>query len=384
VTPFAVFYGSEARAYATLMFFATLAALALLLAVERRQRRWWALYALASTAVLYSHYIGGFVVAAGAAWALWTERERWREVVIAHLAIGLAFLPEILSPRTGGLALHGGPLQLRWSSLADLVGLFPGYPPGSGAGPEPSLTTVPGVAALMLVGAGLGVALVAEVIGRRPRGGERTELGSPAIVLLAVMAVATPAGVLMYSLSEHDLFAGRYFSASLPALLLVIAWLLTRSGSRTALLAVALVLVGVSLGTLRMLDPSNERPPYRDVARYIEDSTGAADHVIVPFEDPSQALFVGFLAQTLLEVYDVKSHPTFFQEIDDPPAWAPAARVRTVAVLVPDSVLFPRFPAYAGPGRCFVRSAQRTFEGRWHPRAAIYRLRRGDEACPDG
>ena len=384
VTPFAVFYGSEARAYATLMFFATLATLALLLALERRQARWWALYALASTAVLYSHYIGGFVVAAGAAWALWTQRERWLEVVIAQLAIALAFLPELLSPRTGGLDLHGGPLHLRWSSLTDLVGLFPGYPPGSGGGPEPSLATVPGTAALVLVGAGLGVALIAGVTGRHRRAERRPESGgSPTIVLLAVMSIATPIGVLVYSLTTHDLFVGRYFSASLPALLLVIAWLLTRSGSRTALLAVALVLVGVSLGTLRMLDPSNERPPYRDVARYIEENTGPGDHVIVPFRDPSQALFVGFLAQSLLEVYDVKSHPIFFQQLHAPPAWAPAGRARTVAVLVPDSAFFPRFPRYAGPRRCFVRSAQRTFEGRWHPQAAIYRVRRGQEACSD-
>ena len=56
IDPFAVFFSTEARAYATLMFLVTLSTLALLHAIESRRAIWWALYAVASVCALYTHY----------------------------------------------------------------------------------------------------------------------------------------------------------------------------------------------------------------------------------------------------------------------------------------------------------------------------------------
>ncbi len=55
LSPFSLYYGIEARAYATMTFFVVLSTWALLRAAGTRERRWWLLYAFAATAAAYSH-----------------------------------------------------------------------------------------------------------------------------------------------------------------------------------------------------------------------------------------------------------------------------------------------------------------------------------------
>src|SRR5436190_240162 len=55
VGPFAVFYGVEARPYATMAFFVVVSTLALLRAVATGTWWWWLAYALAAAAAAYSH-----------------------------------------------------------------------------------------------------------------------------------------------------------------------------------------------------------------------------------------------------------------------------------------------------------------------------------------
>ncbi len=93
LSSFSIFYGTEARAYAAVAFFAGLSTLCLLEALRTGRRRWWAAYGLAVLAVLYTHYMGVFVVVAQAAWAMWTRREHLRALVIVHTLVVLAYLP---------------------------------------------------------------------------------------------------------------------------------------------------------------------------------------------------------------------------------------------------------------------------------------------------
>ncbi len=74
LSPFAIFYSVEGRAYATMAFFVALSTLALLHAVRTRSVWWWALYAVAVAGAAYSHYTAIFLLAAQAAWALWVSR----------------------------------------------------------------------------------------------------------------------------------------------------------------------------------------------------------------------------------------------------------------------------------------------------------------------
>jgi uncharacterized membrane protein len=78
VQPFAIFYATEARAYALVAFLTGLSTLCLLRALETDRGRWWAAYAVAVLAVAFTHYIGAFVLLAQVAWAFWTRRDRVR------------------------------------------------------------------------------------------------------------------------------------------------------------------------------------------------------------------------------------------------------------------------------------------------------------------
>jgi mannosyltransferase len=84
LSPFSAFYGIEARSYATLVFFSALATLSLVTALDTGRRRWWALYALSSAGVLYTHYLGAFVLLAQAAWSVWAHRRRLRPLLLAN------------------------------------------------------------------------------------------------------------------------------------------------------------------------------------------------------------------------------------------------------------------------------------------------------------
>ena len=93
ISPFQIYYATGARAYAEVAALVILATLALLLALEQRRLRWWALYVVAAVAAIYSHYIAALVLAPQAAWALWTHRETARDQLLANAAVVVAFLP---------------------------------------------------------------------------------------------------------------------------------------------------------------------------------------------------------------------------------------------------------------------------------------------------
>ena len=56
LSPFLIFYSTEARAYALLMFLLLAVALSLVQATRTRRVRWWVAYSACSCAVLYTHY----------------------------------------------------------------------------------------------------------------------------------------------------------------------------------------------------------------------------------------------------------------------------------------------------------------------------------------
>jgi mannosyltransferase len=104
VSPFLVFYSTQARAYALVLVLDLLSTLCLLRALEGRQTRWWIAYAACSCAAVYAHYTAVFVLFGQFAWAFWTRPEARRALLAANLAAAVAFLPwvpELLNDRNG-------------------------------------------------------------------------------------------------------------------------------------------------------------------------------------------------------------------------------------------------------------------------------------------
>lgn len=315
LSPFAVYYSAEARAYATLMFLSTLSVLLLLVALERGRRGWWIGYGLSVAAVLYTHYTGVFVVAAAGAWALATQRGRWRELLLGYGVATVAFLPWIPWMKPEGKGLYV------WKDVTTIVGLSHTRAVLNWLVGHPFL---PHKAPLILLGAAIAVGLV--TMHRAGSWPGRDALRRPA-GLVAVLAMITPLGLLAYSYLSFDLFAfPRNLSASLPFAALAVGWVLTRGGQRVALVALALAATGLVIGTAKNLDPSRARPNYPDVARYVDDVARGRDRV---FFHP--AGFGGAATALALKVYYAQPHRNDF--ITSPEQWVSLRNSSRVVVV---------------------------------------------------
>jgi uncharacterized membrane protein len=275
LSPFAVFYSAEARAYTLVALFVVLAALALLGALERGGWWRWGLFALAACAALYSHYTAIFALAAEVAWAAWARRDRLRELALACLAAGaglLPWLPSFLDDRTAGFqtAIENlNPLTVSWF-VRSLGIAFTGNP-------YLRLRDLPGGPALVLLGAGL-VLAVAGALHRRTELGERLR-AEPNLVLVAALALAMPIGAALYSIPFTSVYVPRTLLASLPAFCLLLGLAFALAPRQLALPGGALVLAALALGTYQTLDES-PKPPYREAADWIGEHSGPGDPVL--------------------------------------------------------------------------------------------------------
>ncbi|HZC15102.1 MAG TPA: glycosyltransferase family 39 protein, partial [Thermoleophilaceae bacterium] len=233
--PFAIFYATENRSYAAVTLFTALSTLALLVALESNQRRWWLAYGLAVLAVLYTHYVGVFVLIVQALWALWTRRGRIRELLLVHALVVMAFLPWI--PSYLVQQSHSSGEARRISDLAPpSVEYFADINARVLIGhPFVRLRDLPGTLAAAV---GIGVIVLASLAAlvrawRRRREGLR--LSSP-ITLMTLLAVATPVGIGLLSLPpDFSFMLPRNLSPSLPAAALVVAWLIVSLRGRLAI-----------------------------------------------------------------------------------------------------------------------------------------------------
>jgi len=282
VLPFAVFYGSEARAYGLLVFLLPLSTLAMLRALDERRGRWWALYWLAASLALYTHYIAGLVIALQAVWALIARRERWIAIVATNVAVILAFVPWLgrLDEDTSSLeTLSAGKV------LADPLRVAFGHP-------YASVGEVPGLISLLVLVAGAGIAAAALIVARGRGTREwrpvRAEVGRrPGEVwLLGLLVVATPMLTLLYSLLGHSIYNPRNLITILPYLSVLAALLISLLPGRALVAVGTLTVVAALLASVRML-VDYPRPDVQAAAATIESRAPPGTPVIepVPSED---------------------------------------------------------------------------------------------------
>jgi mannosyltransferase len=275
VAPFAVFFGSEARAYAMLTCLLPLSTLALLRAVESdRGVRWWVLYWLAATAALYSHYIAVFTLALQACWALWLARARWQSIVVANAAVGLAFLPWfVTTDGNKSLAraievLH--PLTVE-NVLRDTGQALVGHP----AAP---LGDLPGALGLGMLALAAAIAVFAHLRGPKEAaaGPSRRHLG-----LTAALVAGPLAATLVYSLIDISLFIPRNLIVVVPYACVLAGLAIGGLAKPKAAAAGALAVGAMLLGSIEAL-LEYPRPDLRGAAELIEDRSRPGTPVIEP------------------------------------------------------------------------------------------------------
>ena len=120
-----LFHGVYGRMYSLFLLTSALSYLALLVAVERDERRPWALWALATLAVIASHPYGALVLASQAAFVL--AHARTRLALVAMAAVTLAATPfwltdRVLAGRLDAGVGNGGDRLPVFGYLADAAG----------------------------------------------------------------------------------------------------------------------------------------------------------------------------------------------------------------------------------------------------------------------
>lgn len=352
LAPFNIFYATEGRAYATLAFLCALSTLCLVELLRTGRTRWAVGLGLATVAAMYTHYTAIFVLVAQLVWALATHRDRSRSVLLAYGAAVLAYLPWVPS-----LVFQSD------DSAADRVeALYPLTPRSYVAGlakawlghPYASLRetlSLPGVALIVL---GLVGAAAAAVIGalRGHRGPVR-----PEVILVALLALATPVCALLFSLGPASIFTPRYLSASLPAAALATGMLL--SATRRPLIvsaAAGALLVGLGIGAIRAVQEDSRRPAYRDIAHEL-------DRVARP-EDPvvELSIFTGPPSRQL-SYYFRRSHRYFPSRRSLDPAYALGRRSGRIFVVIPTSGLKSYLPFLGMREHGFRLAKRRLYPG---------------------
>jgi mannosyltransferase len=290
LSPFAIFYASEARAYALVTLLAVLSTLTLLRALETNDRRWWVVFALLEAAAMYTHYTAVFVLAAQAGWALLAHPDRRVPLIMSSGAAALLFAPWV-------------PDMIDDSNAPNqrIIGAFEPFGPRTitrntgrlvDGGPFAPLSDLPGTPALVMLGVAtlIGLAGLALALRRSPRPDLRNRA-----VLIALLALTAPVGASLYSAVSNDLYVARNLISSLPYLALALGALLTALPRRAAVPALALALAALAIGGLRTLETDTQRPDYAAAAEFIEARDRPGDVVLDlnPFPGPpSNALDV--------------------------------------------------------------------------------------------
>jgi len=360
LSPFAIFYSTEARAYGTLMLLVAGSTLLLLLALERGGR-WWLAYAACSCLVLYAHYTGVFVIAAQSIWAGLAHRDRVRALLLSSTGIALGYLPWLpsflnQSGNPGRAALHELSANLTLGSISDvLIAVFPGRP---FVPPE----------ALVLIAIGLVAALVGLAL--RIRRGEDLGVSHKRFGLVAALALATPVGVLAYSAAADNILGPRNLAASLPAIALLVGWLVMAGGRLAAPVAGAMAVAGLAVGTGKTFDADHRRLPLRDAAHFVDAAARPGDAVVqVSSRDPSDPL-----SRDLVIHFD-RAHRFYLTGEGDGQAWVHGGRVFLVRPQL--SGFFAAPATLAGDrARRFRLERRRVFAGRADVEVYVYSPRR--------
>jgi 4-amino-4-deoxy-L-arabinose transferase-like glycosyltransferase len=374
LSPFAIFYSTEGRAYEVMLLLVAVSTLALLRALDTGRRRWWVLHAVSACAAMWSHYTALFVLIVQAAWALWTHRERWRPIVAAEAAAVVGFLPwvpgYVHQRHNEGVQLLGffNPLHFRDVVLNE-VRVVIGHPfvRLSDALGVAGIVLAAGLAVLILAG---GLALV-RARPRRPPLNLRDERW-----LFVLLALATPVGLLLNGLVGSQLYGLRNISASQPALIVVVGLVvagLARAAPRAAVPALAVAGAALAVVGLKTTEAKEQRPPFVDAARYLDGVAGRAAILDVPFVFSPDAR----LHQSTLALYVRRPHQVYLGATQARSAWRRQQAGRPLYVVEPrypqltDALASAGAPAgltarqdlLGGPdGRAIARS-RRTFAG---------------------
>ncbi len=290
LSPFMIYYSTEARAYAVMMLLVLGSTLAMLTAVDSGRVRWWVLYAACACAAVYCHYTCVFALAAQLAWLLWAHPRARRPAILASAgaAVGvLPWLPGLIADlRSPTLQILSALSPFTASALrVDFEHWAIGYPTSIAL----SLRQLPGLATMILL---VGAAIVAlpgfVMLLRGARGAVGPDAGPRILTrqigrrvwLVAAIAVAAPIGELVAGALGKSILDVRNLASAWPYMALLGAAVLLSLSRKLGVIAAGLVVAAFALAAGRMLEPRFQRPDIQAAAAYVQEHARPGDVVI--------------------------------------------------------------------------------------------------------
>lgn len=242
-----VFWGQDARGYAAMVALVagSFAALAALVDDPRRRGRWIAYVVLTALSV-YASYVAIFALPAQLLALAW-RRAAWRPVLGAIAACAVCWIPLVV------LALSRGSGQLFWITRPNFKLERQVVQTLTSAGFEPNFHPVAVATPLAILTVALVVLAAAGVL-RRPRWGP----------VLALSWLVVPVGLmLIWSFIGQPIFTPRNLLVSLPAVALLLGWVIMSSRLSPIIawvaVAVLIALRAVTLAPAYGTSPENWR-----------------------------------------------------------------------------------------------------------------------------
>lgn len=301
-----LWYSQEARMYTLITFLGLLSSYALLRALASGGGRWWAAFALANIAAVYTHYFAFTLIAFQLLYALYVliryrraadggvPPHAIRSAVLAFAAIFVAFLPWVpfMLNRLGEDASYfRGDLKLDEAVRHIFINFASGE------------SVLEGIAFYIAIGwlVILAVGLIAFAVNRRRAASEARQ--SDAVrrssldgFLFALLYLVVPLVLLLLLFSRNPKFNARYLMLASPGLYLLLAlglasfWDLARSRNLIARVAAAAALV-VGLGFVLLtsfyavsnayFDPAFTKADFRGVAQYVTEHAGDDEAIVL-------------------------------------------------------------------------------------------------------
>jgi mannosyltransferase len=277
VSPLHVWYSQEGRSYAVVVLIGVGASLALIRAVRRPSGGAWIAFALWSVAGLFTHYLyAALLVAQGVYLALVGGQGRLLLALGAAVVVGLACLP-VLGPEATQFV--GDQRGFEWLALPYTAFTFL---VGFGLGPSvEELHRNRGLDAIWpywpAIEVVAGVALAATFAA--PRAIAKAGPWSRYVLLWLLVPIVFVFGG---SWARDGAFNVRYVIVALPALMLLLALVLTDGGTFRLVVGLT-VATGLALTSIAIdrFDPRHQREDVRAAAEFLDHNAAAGDRILV-------------------------------------------------------------------------------------------------------
>ena len=292
ISPFALWFGQEAKMYALHMFLATLTTLVLTRALKHNRWQQWVSYGILINFLGYSHFFGAFTIAAQGIVTVLTTTPNWRQLrsyLITIAAVMLLYLPllryglQILQNyQPNDPSKQSLPLLEAFQALATAYSLR--------LTPSQSPDWLP-----ILIGS-------LTLFGLYQAWKRDWQKGVwLAGLLLLPMAIFYPLSIKL------EIFAPKYLSATFPILLVVVALTIEtfhRWHKTSSLIWIAFILSGLGMATVRDLtQPDFQRTNWRFASNYLTEEAEDNDVIVTYVDYIDRVLKYYYSGQTPIRTY---------------------------------------------------------------------------------